>query len=993
MKHLLCICILLCISLFSVSALYESQAGVIDWLQTWIGKPQWMSEYQRDDQSHLLVFTERHVLASLSTATGALEWRQVLESDIASPQKTEHGLLTVSKTGDALIRFWDFHSGRLLWQRTFEGNSLGVKNGIHVLDDGQRAIVIFESGAALLHLTVGEVEWISNEGLPSDGSSHLEFYQLDGYIYAVCTNKKTSSLSITSWNLSTGQLQQKLTSLSSNPVENARIQGQWLVWTETDSLKWKRLDKSKVYSTSIKSIASFQNPVFDKITVLSAGHDNRLILSVPVSMSSGENVVDALSLVLLSLDEKTVQVQKELGLWSAKGAVTYALEKEEEEEELLLHVGIQSPDDVTLHVFGDDKNEQRRLPFADIELMGGIDLAYKCNDNDIIIWVASSGSIYAYDVRSSRSLWSREEALAHTQDAVWLDLPEKQSWTQVDEEDDSKAGTVALSRYIRRLTTHVLALPDLPAWVVNHFVGMGSSSSSSAVSKETLLEAQACWSNDNVNTMEVLHRDSFGLRKLIVSATSTGKIIAQDTGRHGKIVWTRHMPGVNLERVFVVRVPTSAKLAPVIVVLGTSRFALGEPAATHLYRLDGWTGKDFEPKHTLQPDFFEPEMVTDISIDKVMLLPVEEPEEHTHLLALYDKGSTRTYIYPDTALARQAAQPLWPSFYFQQPRLDKNELRGFQVKEGYRGSLTAEPVWSWSLPADEQLVTMTHPLHGDKVASLGRVLGNRNVFYKYLNPNLLTVASLNPQQQSLTIRLVDAVKGSVLYDTVHHHVPVSAASSIHVTQTENFVVYTFWSNDGPHTGYQIVVLDLYEGAEENQRSDSANFTSFDSLTPHIQSASFAFPHSVQSIGITRTKNGVSTKDILFATKSHQIVAINKRFLDPRRPQGKPTKEDQEEQLFPYGPIPDERKMFLTYDLDIFGIRAIIASPSSLESTSLIHAYGLDSYFTRDAPSRQFDVLSETFSKSQLLLTIVALVIGVLMTGPVVRRKQVNALWK
>jgi hypothetical protein len=65
----------------------------------------------------------------------------------------------------------------------------------------------------------------------------------------------------------------------------------------------------------------------------------------------------------------------------------------------------------------------------------------------------------------------------------------------------------------------------------------------------------------------------------------------------------------------------------------------------------------------------------------------------------------------------------------------------------------------------------------------------------------------------------------------------------------------------------------------------------------------------------------------------------------------------------------------------------------LESTSLIYAYGLDAYYTRDSPSRQFDVLSEDFSKSQLLLTIVALVVGILVAGPIVRRKQVNALWQ
>lgn len=75
------------------------------------------------------------------------------------------------------------------------------------------------------------------------------------------------------------------------------------------------------------------------------------------------------------------------------------------------------------------------------------------------------------------------------------------------------------------------------------------------------------------------------------------------------------------------------------------------------------------------------------------------------------------------------------------------------------------------------------------------------------------------------------------------------------------------------------------------------------------------------------------------------------------------------------------------------MESIITAPALLESTSLVFVYGLDTFFTYRAPSRQFDVLSEEFNKSQLLLTIVGLVVAIMMTGPMVRRKRVNALWK
>lgn len=146
------------------------------------------------------------------------------------------------------------------------------------------------------------------------------------------------------------------------------------------------------------------------------------------------------------------------------------------------------------------------------------------------------------------------------------------------------------------------------------------------------------------------------------------------------------------------------------------------------------------------------------------------------------------------------------------------------------------------------------------------------------------------------------------------------------------------------------------------------------------------------MGITK-KNLVTKYVSLVGLPTHQIMAVNKRLFDPRRPREKSSKEDQEEMLFPYGPIPDDKRLFLTYYQDVAGIKSIISSPSLLESTALVFAYGLDTFFTRSSPSRQFDVLSEDFSKVQLLLTMAGLVAGIWITGPMVRRKRVNALWK
>ena len=91
-------------------------------------------------------------------------------------------------------------------------------------------------------------------------------------------------------------------------------------------------------------------------------------------------------------------------------------------------------------------------------------------------------------------------------------------------------------------------------------------------------------------------------------------------------------------------------------------------------------------------------------------------------------------------------------------------------------------------------------LSAEQIASLGRVLGNRSVLYKYLNPNLLAFATTkqNDTAQTLYIYLLDTVSGVIHYRGVHYGAgPVSPEiPSVYVLQSENWVVYGYW-NHGP----------------------------------------------------------------------------------------------------------------------------------------------------------------------------------------------------
>lgn len=132
---------------------------------------------------------------------------------------------------------------------------------------------------------------------------------------------------------------------------------------------------------------------------------------------------------------------------------------------------------------------------------------------------------------------------------------------------------------------------------------------------------------------------------------------------------------------------------------------------------------------------------------------------------------------------------------------------------------------------------------------------------------------------------------------------------------------------------------------------------------------------------------------LVSTDEDQIISVPRRHLDPRRPQHKPTKQDMEEYLIPYQPtLAIDPKWTVTHKLRVAGVRGILSSPTMLESTSQILAYGLDLFGASVSPSGRFDVLSQDFNVAQLVATTLALLGATAILKPIVARKQLHERW-
>lgn len=145
--------------------------------------------------------------------------------------------------------------------------------------------------------------------------------------------------------------------------------------------------------------------------------------------------------------------------------------------------------------------------------------------------------------------------------------------------------------------------------------------------------------------------------------------------------------------------------------------------------------------------------------------------------------------------------------------------------------------------------------------------------------------------------------------------------------------------------------------------------------------------------MTKTRNSITSREVILADENRSIYGISKRVLDPRRPVGVLSPADKDEGLVVYkGHIDFVPVDTLSYGLEIAGVREIVSSASALESTSLVFCFGLDLFFARRAPSKEFDLLSPDFSRVGLMSTMFALGVAIVVSRRMVEAKKIRDAW-
>lgn len=448
---------------------------------------------------------------------------------------------------------------------------------------------------------------------------------------------------------------------------------------------------------------------------------------------------------------------------------------------------------------------------------------------------------------------------------------------------------------------------------------------------------------------------TFGLTKYLVVASERGRISAFNI-KNGSLEWSLQS---NLNNIILLQWYSDT----------SELIAIGKDGDYEFYSL---------PKLS-QPTLVKKDRWIPKSIETISVL------DNNRFFIVTEDGQKSV-----VSLSSDLQNPLAPSFISTH---DAKHIFGHLVAS----DSILKDTWAIHLKEEEEIVSFAKR-EDTPTASIGHILGNRTVLYKYLYPNLASYAVFNKKTGKLYVNLIDTVNGALLHSQFHDD-RTDPRLPIEMVFGENWFVYSYFSSE-PIPEQKLVVVELYESLEPNHRV-SENSTELNPLKgvhpPEVITTAYFFPEIIRHLQLSETKFGITTKSVIIELSSGQLTYLPKILLSARRRDESQMSEDDKKEFMmaPYFsslPINDRFMITHTRHLIMGSDSKLISIPTNLESTSIVCNLGHDIFCGRISPSGQFDMMSPTFEKGKLIATIVGLMFLCYFIRPSVESKKLKNSW-
>lgn len=970
------------------AAVARDEVGDVDFHHALVGLPQPETTFfhrpRRDDRASLLyTLSDAGVLGAVNPGSGEVVWRHLLadhdhdhdhDNDDNGGGGQSSGFLRAPDGEDWLavargsrVEAWSALTGRSIWHRDFAGR---VKD-LEVLELTEAArkdvLALFDEGGVTvlrrLHGALGTVVWEFREhssDVPLQVSNDI------AHVHVVSLHGATPSygVKVTSLETATGTRVDHVVVSAKGDIRGPAD----VMFVGANSaapiVAWLSRHCSPKLSINVLGARSKHDVSLPPDTAsvhIHAPHQTQSQTHFLVHARSAGDDADRVrnKAMVFHTDLKTRQVKLAYELPSVRGHASFCTSSEGANVYFA-----QISRDETLVVSSESHGVLARWPHARgvhvspvhavaevIKKPGGHDLAVRAA-------VVTADADWAL-LRNGQTDWTRHEGLSGAVAAVWAEMPEGEDLARALADE---AHINPLSAYIHRVTRHVHDLKYLPSYL--------------ASVPQRVVGSIA--GGDVVAGRDGPRPDTFGFSKILVVVTRRGRFYGLDSGNHGKVVWTHGWFPRDAHAPLVVKGLVSDDERGLVTMHGAG----GEYVV--------FNATSGEARELLGAQGDRP---------AVSCTAVVEGESGTGLLPIGPDG-----------LPTHGLPAGWDPEQTVVVRGEGESLKG--VRFAAQGAeVTRQDMWQLPMGPGLRIARVaTLPAH-DPVASIGRVLGDRRVLYKYLNANSLVVAAVDEAAKKLSVRLVDGASGQVLASQLFQG--ADPGEPTWCAMAENWYACTFFGDyaldDGSGRsvkGHQLVVTDLYESPEPNSRGplgDAANASAPGPVDnpvgglplPWALSQAYVLSQPLSHLAVTRTRQGVSTRELLaYLPRAHGVAGLSRHALDPRRPAARdPTAAEAEaEALARYAPALDvDPRAVVSHERDVLGVRGLAAAPALVESTCLVAAFGVDVYAARVAPSGVFDILGRGFGKATVVGTVLSLSCGVAFLAPMVRRAMPSPL--
>ena len=962
--------VLSCLFIHITFAIYADEAYKLDYHHPLVGIPQAHTTFfhrpsTSSKASLLYTLSKDGIIGAINPKDGAVLWRQPFGQQGrnctgTSFLKTAEGLKTVYSALNGRVQAWDAVDGRLGWDWQSPGLVKALE--VQVGAEGEIGVVVLSEGEGFHGIVryfsaeTGEIKW---EFLDSSGDIPYSLVSAGGKIYYISLHSallKGLKIQVTELDPANGKEKgQKHGFSSENEVNSedsiifagAIADVATVIWSDK-ALKFVKI--ASLYKRQTSTLGALSNAGESPEGILvqapsKPGSNPHLLLHLKGRESHWAKVYH--------IDPITETVAKAYDLPRITGPGSFSACVQGSNVYFVRHnltsvslVSSTSSDSLQAWSVSSklqaDVTDLREISHAAAEVVSKGDTKFS---------VRSALALITGDwelVRNGESLWIRPEGLTDVVAAAFVDHFTREILAQ---ELAVEGQYNFVSAYLHRLRRHIRELQYLPGFLYAQYFSINA----------------ALLGEDAPDEIMKTRRDKFGFSQIVVVATKHGRIAAFDTAYYGRVLWNVQAVKLGPDEAWKV-LSIEAENGTVLV-----RATKGE-----FLRIETSNGKIV---HHQGRDLLE-------GLDTTV--PVIDAHGKQALVPVHADGTVGEIPHIDLEDGTVI--------------LTKNSgtVRGWNLSRNKKPSLA----WQFVPFSGETVIQVKYRPSHDPVASIGKALGDRSVLYKYLNPNLIFITATNTAASNATFYLIDSVSGATLYSITHSDVDTS--QPISSSLFENSLAYSLFSttiaqdplqlNQQKLRSHQLVISELYESPFPNERGPLGSASNFSSRQPsfsaqppseypYVISQIFLTPSPIYHMSTTSTLQGITPRSLLCVVPPlNNLISIPRYLLDPRRPIGRdPTSAETEEGLVRYNAVLDfDPKWTLNHKRDFLGLSNVITSPSLLESTSLVFAFGEHDIFgTRVSPIGGFDLLGKGFSKFQLVATVAALALGTAVLAPMV----------